>query len=198
MRPSRWLILVSIAALVGFIGYQLQQSLQSQREREVDSAGALIDMLPQAVQMIQNFHRVEVRDGQKVWEVEAEEAQYVEENDEVLVREPRASFFSEDGSEVMVRGGKGRVRLVDRELKRIQLQDNVEIHVREFIIRVDDADYRRDLDRITTKGPVHITGETVELEGRGMSVDVEQSSFTLESDVRVTLRSPSSEDAPAS
>lgn len=197
MKLSRLVVLVVILVPIGLIGYQLHQNLQAQRESEVDPDDALVDMLPQAFQMIQNFHRVEVRDGEKVWEVEAEEAQYLKESDEIVVREPRASFFLEDGGKVTISGGQGIVHLVGRELKRIRVRDNVEIHVRDFVIRVDGASYDRARDRIVTRGPVHIVGDTLELRGRGMKVDVETSSFTVEESVRVTLR-PGSPNAPAS
>jgi LPS export ABC transporter protein LptC len=194
MKPVRVMLLGLIVALIGFVGVQLYQSFQIQREREIDSEGTL-DMLPQAVQMIQNFHRVEIRDGEKVWELKAEEAQYLPESDEVVVRNLRASFFRDDGGEVVITGGKGHVRLVDRELRRIRVRDNVVVHVEEFVIKVDDATYSRDLDRIVARGPVHIVGDTLELRGRGMNIDVERSSFTIDTSVHMTIRPSLDSDA---
>jgi hypothetical protein len=139
------MLLGLIVALIGFVGVQLYQSFQIQREREIDSEGTL-DMLPQAVQMIQNFHRVEIRDGEKVWELKAEEAQYLPESDEVVVRNLRASFFRDDGGEVLITG-------------------------------------------------VHMVGDTLELRGRGMNIDVERSSVTIDTSVHMTIRPSLDSDA---
>ena len=197
MKLSRLVVLGLVLLPVGLIAYQLRQNLQSQLDAEVDSKDALVDMLPEVFQMIQNFRRVEIRDGNKIWELEAEEAQYMRESNVVVVREPRVSFFLDDGSEVRISGEQGEVLVLERELKGIKVQDNVEIHVRDFVILVESAAYDRKQGQIVTPGPVHILGKTLELWGRGMKVDIESSNFTIDESVRVTFR-PDSEDASAS
>ncbi len=152
-------------------------------------------MLPDAVQWIQNFHRIEIRDGRKAWELEAEEAQYLEDSGEVLVRKPKTSLYMKDGERVTVTGGQGKIEFTGRDLQKATLHDSVEIHVRGFVVRAEDAVYDRDTDRVFAKGPVTIAGDQVRVAGTNMTVFMKESRFELERPVHVTLQ-PKPEGAP--
>lgn len=176
------LILISLSGVF----YQLYSSLRTQRERRVDRS-PLEGMLPQAVQWIQKFHRIEIKDGRKAWEVQADEAQYLEETGQVLVRHPQASFFLRDGEEVSVQGGQGKLEFEGKDLQKVTLHDNVEIRVRGFLIRAGQAVYDRDEDRVLAEGPVSVVGPDLELNGNDMVVFMKDSRFELQKNVRVTI-----------
>ncbi|MGH7822593.1 MAG: LPS export ABC transporter periplasmic protein LptC [Candidatus Binatia bacterium] len=183
----RWTVLavIVITPLVLLV-LQLRTSFEVQKEKEVDDS-PLEGMLPEAVQWIQNFHRIEIKEGKKAWEVEADEAQYLQEREQVLVRSPRASFYLKDGDKVTVSGDHGRLQFTGKDLQRVVLRDNVVIHVRDFVIRVAGARYSRENDRIVADGPVSVVGEQVELSGSGMIVFMKASRMKLRQDVHVKL-----------
>jgi LPS export ABC transporter protein LptC len=174
-----------VAALFG-VGYLLHESLKAQQSKQVDSS-ALEGMLPDAVQWIQNFHRIEIRDGKKAWELEADEAQYLQDQNQVIVRKPRTTLYMKDGEKVTVTGDQGNVEFAGKDLQKAVLHDSVEIHVRGFVVRADDAVYDRAMDQIVAKGPVTIEGNEVRVAGNDMTVFVKESRFELEKPVRVTL-----------
>jgi len=144
-------------------------------------------MLPDAVQWIQNFHRIEIREGKKSWELVADEAQYLQDENQVIVRKPQTTLYMKDGEKVTVTGDQGRVEFVGKDLRKATLHDSVEIHVRGFVIRANDAVYDRGTDKIFAMGPVTIVGEQVQVAGNNMTVFVKESRFELEKPVRVTL-----------
>jgi len=174
-----------VAALAG-VGYILHASFESQKTKEVDRT-SLEGMLPDAVQWIQNFHRIEIRDGKKAWELEADEAQYLQERNQVVVRKPRTTLYTKEGEKVTVTGDQGAVEFEGKDLQKATLHDSVEIHVRGFVIRADDAVYDRSTDKILAQGPVTIDGEELRVAGNDMTVWVKESRFQLDNSVRVTL-----------
>ena len=185
-RRLRWFVLA--LALISFAGilYTLRTSLTAQKAADVGPS-ALEGMLPEAVQWMQNFHRVEIQDGRKAWEIEAEEAQYLEDAGRVLVRKPRASFFLKEGDKVVVEGDDGILDFNGRDLQRVTLKSNVQVHVRGFVIRVDGARYDRTRNRIVAGGPVTIDGEEITIRGRGMVVFMKDARFAIKEQVHVTL-----------
>ena len=173
------------ASLVG-VGYLVHSSLEAGKSKQVDRS-TLEGMLPDAVQWIQNFHRIEIREGKKSWELVADEAQYLQEDNEVVVRKPRTTLYTKDGEKVTVTGDHGKVEFAGKDLQKATLHDSVEIHVRGFVIRANDAVYDRGTEKIVAMGPVTIVGEQVQVAGNDMTVFVKESRFELEKPVRVTL-----------
>ena len=198
--------LLVIVALTG-VGYRVHSSMRSQKRNEVDSS-TLQGMLPDAVQWIQNFHRIEIKDGKKTWELVADEAQYLQDRNQVVVRRPRTTFYMKatqsdgqgqapkDPEKVTVTGDQGNIEFEDgKELSRATLHDNVEIHVRGFVIRASDAVYDKSTDQIVAKGAVTIDGEQLRVAGTDMVVFVKESRFELDKPVRVTLQPKAFEPA---
>lgn len=191
-----WVILGVAMISLGGIAFQVYRSLALQKESTID-VRAIEGMLPDAVQWIQDFHRIEIQDGRKVWEVEGDEAQYLEESKQVLVRGPRASLYFEDGGVVTVKGGEGVLHLEERDLREVNLKGNVEIRFRDFVIRAPGAVYRRDTEKIVAEGPIQINGDRLQVEGANMVVFVKDSKMQITKDVRVSVLPPKQDPAPA-
>jgi LPS export ABC transporter protein LptC len=174
-----------VASLAG-VGYLVHSSLEAGKSKQVDRS-SLVGMLPDAVQWIQNFHRIEIREGKKSWELVADEAQYLQDDNQVVVRKPRTTLYMKDGEKVTVTGDQGKVEFAGKDLQKATLHDSVEIRVRGFVIRANDAVYDRGTEKIVAMGPVTIVGEQVQVAGNDMTVFVKESRFELEKPVRVTL-----------
>jgi LPS export ABC transporter protein LptC len=174
-----------VASLVG-VGYLVHSSLEAGKSKQVDRS-SLVGMLPDAVQWIQNFHRIEIREGKKSWELVADEAQFLQDENQVVVVKPRTTLYMKDGEKVTVTGDQGMVEFVGKDLHKATLHDSVEIHVRGFVIHANDAVYDRGTEKIVAKGPVTIVGDQVQVAGNDMTVFVKESRFELEKPVRVTL-----------
>jgi LPS export ABC transporter protein LptC len=173
------------ASLVG-VGYLVHSSLEAGKSKQVDRS-TLEGMLPDAVQWIQNFHRIEIREGKKSWELVADEAQYLEDENQVVVRKPRTTLYTKEGEKVTITGDQGKVEFVGKDLQKATLHDSVEIHIRGFVIRANDAVYDRGTEKVVAMGPVTIVGDQVQVAGNDMTVFVKESRFELEKPVRVTL-----------
>jgi LPS export ABC transporter protein LptC len=189
MRRTRLraaLLLAVTSALIG-IGYLTSRSLRERRPQTWADLGK--DFLPQVAQRIQNFRRVKMENGRTVWEVTAKDAQYFEQDSQIVVVEPRMTFFLEDGRrEAHVTGSEGRITLDGRELRSLTLRGTVAVRLDDLELQTAEATYDRERDMITSPTLVTIRGKQIELTGRGMEVDVGPQHVRLLDDVHTTIR----------
>jgi len=188
MRRTRLraaLLVVVSAALAG-IAYLVSRNVIARRARGLEALGR--DFLPQVAQRIQNFHRVKVEHGRTVWEITAREAQYFEQDSQIVVVEPRMTFFlKEDGRPAHVAGAEGRLTLEGRELVRLTLKGNVAVQLDDMELHTDEATYDRSRDLITAPGLVTLRGRTLTVQGHGMEVDVGPQHVRLLDDVHTRV-----------
>src|SRR5215212_1588533 len=90
-RRVRGALGLIVLLAVGAVGLQLGRNLWAQHLRKLRTNA--LDFLPEVAQRIQNFRRVKMQGDRKVWEVAAREAQYFEDDQQIVVREPEVSFF---------------------------------------------------------------------------------------------------------
>jgi LPS export ABC transporter protein LptC len=189
MRRSRLraaLLIVVAAALAG-IGVAAWQNVHSRRPRTTADLGA--DFLPEVAQHIQNFRRVKLKEGKTVWEVQAEDAQYFENDQQVVVRSPHVTFYLDDGARrAELHGDEGQLTLDGKELAAVTLRGDVVLVLDDLELRADSAQYDHAADRIAAPGPVTIRGKTLDVEGRGLEVEVTTRRMRLLNDVHTVLR----------
>lgn len=180
-------LLIVVAAALGGLGYLVSQSMTARRAQVLHEIGR--DLLPQVAQRIQNFRRAKVEDGRTVWEITAKEAQYFEQDNQIVVHEPRMTFFLEDRQrQAHVQGKEGRIMLDGRDVLSVTLRGGVAVHLDDLELMTEEATYDRTRDLITSPALVTVRGRTVELRGRGMEVNVGPQHVRLLDDVHTTLR----------
>ena|SRR5690242_13863688 len=189
MRRSRLrvaLLAVVAAALTG-IGVATWQNVRTQKSRTVADLGA--DFLPDVAQHIQNFRRVKVKDGKAVWEVEADDAQYTDNNQQVIVRRPRVTFHLDgENRHAELVGAEGRLTLDGKELAAVTITGDVVLQLDELEFRTEEARYDHAADRIAAPGIVTIRGKSLDVRGLGMEVDVTPKRVRLLREVHTVLR----------
>ena len=181
----RWLVVAVLAVVLGAGTWLLQRDFAARRR--ADQARALVDVLPNVAQRIQNFHRVKVDNGRKVWEVSAREAQYVENEQVVLVEAPVVEVFLQDGRTVALRGASGKVFLAERELQRVELRGNIDMQLGDYAMQTEEASYEAERGVIIAPGPVRISGSGFELQGERMEVNVAAQQLMVSERVQTTM-----------
>jgi LPS export ABC transporter protein LptC len=182
---ARRLVVALILLLLATGGGLLARHLAAQKKS--DLARQALDLLPNVAQRIRDFHRVKVDNGRKVWEVAAKEAQYHEDDEMVVVKEPMVSFFLEDGRVVALRGKEGKVYLGGRDLQLVELAGEIDVQLGDYALKADYASYDRSRDVISSPGEVDISGDTFDLRGQQMEVAVGSQRLKLSGGVETTL-----------
>jgi len=185
-RVRAALLAVVAVALAG-IGWRVWQSVAVRPERALETLG--MELLPQVAQHIRNFRRVKVKDGRTVWEITASDAQYFEQQQEIVVQRPELTLWLGDGQRtVRLTSAQGRLVLDDRELSTATLEGEVVLFLDDLTLRTARAVYERATDRITAPGEVTITGRDIDVHARGLEVDVTPQVLRLTGDVRTVLK----------
>ena len=187
-KRLRAALLLVVAAALGGIGYLVSRNVAARRTDPWRELGA--DFLPQVAQRIQNFRRVKVKDGRTVWQVTAKDAQYFEKSNQIVVREPRMTLYLEGSrGEAVIAGDEGHLVLDGKDLQSLTLRGKVSLQMDEMELDTDEATYDRAQDLLTAPGQVTIRGRTLEVQGRGMRVNVGPQLVHLLDDVRTVVRS---------
>ena len=181
----RWLVVALLVVVLATGAWLLQRGFAARRRAE--QTRIIADVLPNVAQRIQNFHRVKVDNGRKVWEVSAREAQYLEGEEVVVVDAPVLELFLQDGRTVALRGVGGKVFLKDKELQRVELAGDIQVQLDEYALSTDTARYEAERGVIIAPGQVHITGSDFEMQGQRMEVDVSAHQMVLSAGVQTTM-----------
>jgi LPS export ABC transporter protein LptC len=164
--------------------FLVTRSLRAQWRQEAAESG--LDFLPEVAQRIQDFRRVKMKDGRKVWEVAAREAQYLDDQHAVVVSEPLVRLYLKDGRAVGLSGQEGRVLLDGRELREVEMSGGIEVQFADYTARTERAVYQRSTDRISAP-QVEIVGHDLQVSGDRMEVDVGAQRLRLFRNVTMTL-----------
>ncbi len=180
--------LIAVLLISGVI-YHLAVTVRKQHRNAQLIEKMRADIVPEADQRLQNFRRVQVRDGKKVWEIASRQARYFEASGEVVVDAPEVSFYLSDGEVIAIRCGEGRLHRGkdEKDISQIELKNDLEIQVGDFSLRTQEAVYDSERDTISSPGAVQITGRGLVVEGQGYTVDVADKRLRLTSDVRTTV-----------
>jgi LPS export ABC transporter protein LptC len=192
MRRSRLRagLLVVVAIALAGIGYRVWRNVVERTPRSLAELG--VQLLPEVAQHIQNFHRVKVKNGRMVWEIKADDAQYYDKDNAVVVRSPVVSVYTNTGAlQAWLTSKDGTLALEgeDKEVTSVTLTGSVVVWLNDMEMQTDAATYERERDLITAPGPVTITGRDLDVHARGMEVDVTPQRIRLLDAVHTVLRS---------
>ena len=191
MRRSRLragLLVVVAMALTG-IGYRVWRNVAERTPRSLGELG--VELIPEVAQHMQNFHRIKVKNGRTEWEIKADDAQYYQKQNEIVVRVPEVTIYTEEGVQrAWLTGKEAHLGLVDdgKEVGSMELRGDVILWLDDLELRTDTATYDRDRDLITAPGAVIITGRTMNVNADGMEVDVTPQHIRLLENVHTLLK----------
>ena len=191
MRRSRLragLLVVVAMALTG-IGYRVWRNVAERTPRSLGELG--VELIPEVAQHMQNFHRIKVKNGHMEWEIKADDAQYYQKQNEIVVRVPEVTIYTEEGVQrAWLTGKEAHLGLVDdgKEVGSMELRGDVVLWLDDLELRTDTATYDRDRDLITAPGAVTITGRTMNVNADGMEVDVTPQHIRLLENVHTLLK----------
>ncbi|MFQ5665923.1 MAG: LPS export ABC transporter periplasmic protein LptC [Candidatus Binatia bacterium] len=185
-KGLRLTLLGLVTLLLAAVGILVGRSMWKQRKLDVAQKG--LEFLPGVSQHIQDFHRVKVRDGRKVWEVSADDAQYLEDEKTVVVRGAKMRLFLKDGGVVGLRGDEGRIALDGREVTGVDLAGDIQVTWADYLVRTERATYDHKRELISTPGAVEVSSRALQLHGDRMEIEVQAERVTLLRHVSMRLQ----------
>jgi LPS export ABC transporter protein LptC len=189
MRKRRRLILLlAIFVSLGAVTYKIVDTIVANKVREIKKNPLkVLDYLPESALRIKDFHRAKVENGRKVWELFGDEANYLKEQSEAIIKKPRFYYFDKNGETAETFGEEARLFLTDKELEKLQLQGSVRVSYRDYVLNSEEAFYFPAKEQIVFPGKVTMIGDGLELEGSSMEVALEHQTVRLERNVKTKL-----------
>src|SRR3972149_10900799 len=190
MRKHRRLILLlAIFLSLGGVGYKVAQTIWMQKLREIrNNPLTALDYLPEAALKLRDFHRAKIEDGRKVWEIFGDEANYLKEQKEAIIKKPRFFYYDKKGETAETTGEVARIFLNENELEKLQLQGAIQLSYQGYILKSEEAIYFPAKQRITLPTQTTIIPNGIELRGSSMEVELEDKKFRLVRDVKTNLK----------
>ncbi len=198
-KRLRLFLLVIMFGFVGGVGYKVAEQIWLMKSREFQKNPAkFLDYIPEAALQIKDFHRSQIEDGRTTWEVFGDEARYLKEKKELVVKKPRLFFYqkpkkdgrNDNGSDtVEVSGEEGRLWINDQkgEMERMELQGKVRVSYSGFVLNSEEVMYLKSKNQITLPGKVAIKAEGMELEGVGMQIALDEERLRLLAQVKTKI-----------
>jgi len=189
MRKHRRLILlVAIFLALGGVGYKVAQTIGLQKLRELKKNPLeALDYLPEAALKMKDFHRAKIEDGRKVWEIFGDEANYLKEQKEAIIKKPRFYFYDKNGETAATTGEVARIFLKENELEKMVLQGAVQVTFKGYVLTSEEAVYLPAKQQITLPSKATLISSGIELQGLRMEVDLEEKKMRLLRDVKTKV-----------
>jgi LPS export ABC transporter protein LptC len=189
-NQARFVIGLVLIVVLGGLGYRLGANLWQQQQSEQKLLALARDLKAEdADQRMQDFRRIKMRDGKKVWEIAATQARFFEDRREVVVESPNVFLYIDNGDVIALRCREGRVLLGEdsQEVVRMVLRGDLEIQIGEYFLKTQQAIYDSAQNTISAPDAVQIVGRGLTVEGRGYQVAVDEKRMTLHAEVHTQV-----------
>jgi LPS export ABC transporter protein LptC len=166
--------------------------------RATDSGAAFAELEETGTRVhLQDFHRVEVKEGRPVWEVKAKDAQYFAQEGVTHINDSAVVVYRPDRSAVRINAASAKLYMSEESIERAELEGNVVVNLGESVtVTTDMAVYQARTRKIVAPGRVSIDGKGYEVTGERLSLDLDSQLGTLSE--RVTSRFAPKAELPAS
>ncbi|MEW6187600.1 MAG: LPS export ABC transporter periplasmic protein LptC [Thermodesulfobacteriota bacterium] len=134
---------------------------------------------------LQEINFVQSRDGAKLWELKAEAVEYQEPSHTVSFKKVTLVYFPKGEQPIKLVGNLGNM---DTQSKNILIEGEVVVSNPEgYEVKVPSLYYRDDLREISTEGVFNFRSPIMELDGLGMSMNLDSQKVWVKKKVRMTL-----------
>lgn len=185
-KPKRLVILSAIVGCLLFVGVKVWDIMWTDVLR--NNPQALLELVPEAALQVKNFHRSNIEDGRKTWEIWGDEAGYFKADEKAVIQRPKLSFYQENGEVISATGERGEIFLSDGDLEKVVLSGDVKIGYQQMRFRTEELIYLHESDRVVSPGQVRAMLEGLELEGTEMELSITEERIKLHRNVKTIIR----------
>lgn len=178
-------IYISVALIVAF-GMVSAVAIYTSRPNKVSgpTLAQLQHILPQAKVAMDQFQRSEVKDGKKVWEIEAERGEFSPVSGDAALIKSKLKLFRPNNEVITIISDRAILKLDGTKLKLANLQGNVQI-VRNDTLRIntEEAVYNKDEGVVSGNKRVKISQDTGDVTADSFRAKIETSEVLLQGNV---------------
>jgi len=180
-RKSRVVVIISIVVIIGAAAviFFLQRSSSSKNQ--------FLNILADKVDLqVKNVLYTDVSASGMKWEIKADSAKYVKNENLVLFDRIRVKLVMSDGRTLVMTGDKGKS---NTETKDMEVSGNVEIITEKGDrLTTDILKYSGSQQRIYTDSAVKLENSRMQVKGVGLSFSLEDKDLALLSKVKASIK----------
>lgn len=184
-KVKRLLILSVILGCLAFVGAKVWDTMW--RYALENNPQALLELIPEAALQVKNFHRSNIEDGRKTWEISGDEAGYFKAEEKAVIQRPKLNFYQDDGEVVSATGQQGEVFLSNGELQKVILSGAVEIIYQKSSFTTNELIYLHGSNHVLAPGKVRATLDGLEVEGADMELWIKEERLTIDRSVKTII-----------
>jgi LPS export ABC transporter protein LptC len=133
--------------------------------------------------VLDDFTRSSMKNGEKEWEVIAKKGLIDPMSKKAKLEDTELSLFAKKRNVKLI-AKKAFISFEGNELKLAKLKDGVKVNFNdELNLITNDATYHKKKNTVTTKSPVRIETDFIDVSGNTMKVDVENQVVTIKGNV---------------
>lgn len=179
---SALLALSGLLAL--FLGYLVVTRMEAVQTPRSFSPGAF----DRADAGIDQFTFMQSKAGAVQWEVRAQRAHVVEAAHEALLEGVHATLYGPKGWELRLQGDEGTIDTVTKNFMLVRHEAPIVVEFQGgYTIYTNHLSWTDGRREVSSADPVTISGQGVEITGRGLIAKLDQEEFQVLDDVRVEI-----------
>jgi LPS export ABC transporter protein LptC len=169
-------IFVMLGGVIGiYIGFKPETQITESIPQSVE---------PDAALSIGKIHQTATRNGKKEWSLEADSADYIEKNNQMILKDLKVVFFLKDNSEINLKADQGILEIDSND---IEVSGNVVLKNNEYRLATEKLMYANDRRMLYSKVPATIFSTSIQLTADSMTFDLNLKKLTLEGSVETTI-----------
>lgn len=188
MRKTRRALLLAVILLsLGGVAYKVTDVVQKMKREVAKNPIAVLDALPEAALHIKDFHRAKIENGRKVWELFGDEAHYLKEKREAVIKKPRFLYYDKKDEPAETSAQEAHIYLNEKELERLELKGSVKMAIKGYILTSEVANYLPAKEQVHLPTRTQVVGDGIEIEGASMEVELEGKKIRMVRDVKTKI-----------
>ena len=186
-KLRRSILLLAILLSLGGITYKVAEIVRRTQQQIKANPLSALDYLPESTLRIKDFHRANIEDGRKVWELFGEEASYFKEQREAVIKKPRFYYYDKNGDTAETEGDEARLYLNEKKLEKMELRGGIQVSFQGYLLKSEEANYLPAKDQIVLPTRTTVVGDGLAVEGSRMEVELENKKIRLIESVKTKI-----------
>jgi len=139
---------------------------------------------PDATLSLGKIHQTATRNGRKEWSLDADSAYYIDNNNQLILKDLHAVFFLKDNSEINLKADRGILKIASND---IEVSGNVVLQNQEYRLVTEKLNYSHARRELHSNVPATIISATTQLSANSMAFDLNSKILTLEGSVETVI-----------
>lgn len=138
--------------------------------------------------VMSDFHRSEVRDGKKLWEIRASQGEFFPTENRIHVNKPDLTVYREE-KQVSLAAEQADIQLEGSSVDKARVSGAVRVvYNQNTVIETGEATWHQKQQKVEAPGAVKLSNEMLDVEGEDLTVHLERNELFLNRRVRSVIK----------